>query len=97
MTAADIAVIVRATSPVIKEALALRDSRIAALEARLGAVEQKPALKWAGTWAEGRTYTEGALTTKAGSLWLCTATTSLMPGQTPHWRLIVKSGQVAER
>jgi hypothetical protein len=66
----------------------------AALEARIVALEARPAgvaAKYCGVWREGAHYDEGSLTTRHGALWIAKCPTTDKPG-TPSWQLIVKSG-----
>ena len=62
------------------------------LRDRIAALEARPELKWAGIWTPGE-HKPCTLTTRQGSLWLATATTTQTPGQGPDWKLIVKRGQ----
>lgn len=64
------------------------------LEARIGALEARPAggVKWAGTFAHGKNYHEGQLVTDRGALWLALRDTAARPGSDPSWRLVVKRG-----
>jgi hypothetical protein len=43
-------------------------------------------------YADGTAYTRGQLVTKAGGLWIALNGTADVPGQSPHWKLIAKSG-----
>jgi hypothetical protein len=54
----------------IRKALAPRDLRLSALEARVAAVEAK-GLKYVGTWETNKMYHLGDATTAQGSLWIC--------------------------
>ncbi|HYT69701.1 MAG TPA: hypothetical protein VEL51_24995 [Vicinamibacterales bacterium] len=66
----------------------------AAIVARLKALEDRPALTYAGVFEHGVAYREGALVTRSGSLWLALHDTRATPGSDPEkWRLVVKSGQ----
>ena len=63
------------------------------LQARLKALEDRPALSYGGVYEQGVTYREGTLVTRSGSLWLCLRETRATPGSDPEkWRLVVKSG-----
>ena len=63
------------------------------LEQRIQQLESRPMQKWAGVHVEGTQYSEASLVTKAGSLWVATATTTTTPGDgSGDWRLIVKRG-----
>ena len=62
------------------------------LDARIGALEKRPELRHADTYAESKTYHMGNLVTLNGGLWLCKRRTSVRPGQSSSWQLICKSG-----
>ena len=64
------------------------------LKQRIAALEARPELRYAGTWKEGQSYLPGALTTDAGSLWLCTQATNNRP-PSDHWKLVVKRGDIS--
>lgn len=66
------------------------------LQSRLAALESRPELQYQGVHVIGATYRPGALVTRSGGLWFCTTTTNERPGHSDAWKLIVKSGQVAE-
>ena len=69
--------------------------RVRRLEERVAELEARPELKHAGTWRKGTPYQERNCVTHGGSLWMCCAPTSTAkPGNSPHWRLIVKRGRV---
>ena len=76
----------------------VRDARLDALESaqletRVKALESRPELHYAGVWKSGERYSEGALLTHAGSLWLATETTNGTPGTAASgFRLIAKGG-----
>ena len=95
-TAKDIDAMVSAIAGAIKGAIEgpRVHGRIAELEQRIKALEQRPLLKYAGVWRSGNSYAEGQLTTHQGGLWLSTDPTTSTPG-TPGsgWRLIVKQGR----
>lgn len=94
LTSAAISIIASSLAPVIKELLKMRDDRIAALEARVVELEQRPELKWAGIFDPMRAYAAGSLVTRSGSLWLATALTAQQPGSSADWKLICKQGRV---
>lgn len=72
-----------------------RQARIEGLEKRLAEFESRPLPKWAGTFAEGKSYRESELCTHKGSLWLAMQNTATTPGEAGGaWRLIVKRGDV---
>ncbi len=77
----------------IKKALLgpLVAGRIDALEQQLAELKARPALSFAGTYADTKQYAPGDCTTRQGSLWACTAATS---GPFDHscWQLAVKRG-----
>jgi hypothetical protein len=77
----------------VKAVLAPRDERIAALEARIAALEERPTgVKWAGVYEPGSNYSSGDLVTRRGGLWVALKHTALVPGASGAWRLVVKSG-----
>lgn len=86
----------------IKRALEPRDERIATLERKLFELEVKtvqlerrPLPKWAGTFEDGKAYSECSLITDRGSMWVATRDTAERPGSpNSGWKLIVKRGNV---
>ena len=68
------------------------------LTARIAAIEATPAhapsVTYAGVFSDTKTYRRGDLITKAGGLWLALndAAPGQLPGSSPHYKLIVKSG-----
>jgi len=65
----------------------------AKLDARVAAVEARPAVKYLGVHEAGRSYATGSLCTRSGSLWCATTDTSDTPGDgATAWVLIVKKG-----
>lgn len=68
-------------------------ARIRALEARISALEARPQPRYLGVWDAARQYDEGAMTTKAGSVWYCNRTTRDEPGASTAWSLAVKRGR----
>ena len=67
--------------------------KVADLEKRVAELEQRPAVRHCGVYAEGRRYVPGNLVTKSGSMWTCLKATKGVPGNSSHWQLVVKSGQ----
>jgi hypothetical protein len=65
---------------------------LAPLQTRIKALEERPQVENRGVHIAGDTYTEGALVTRSGALWLCLRSTTQGPGQSADWKLIVKSG-----
>jgi hypothetical protein len=66
---------------------------LAAMQLRLAVLEQRPALRYCGTWRQSGHYSEGALITRAGGLWLAERETDRTPGtESSGWKLIVKEG-----
>lgn len=64
------------------------------LEARIAALEKRPAVKFCGTWQRDKSYAVGDAATHHGGLWICQADTSGEPSKDfVGWRLAVKSGQ----
>jgi hypothetical protein len=70
---------------------------LAAMEARLKAVEQKPAMKYRGVWKSEARYDAGDITTDGGSMWHCNRSTMARPGTSGDWTLAVKRGRDAHR
>jgi hypothetical protein len=53
-----------------------------------------PYLRYEGVYVEGRAYTQGAVTTWAGSTWHANKDTTAKPGEgSKDWTLIVKRGR----
>ena len=77
-----------------------RNVRLDALEARLTGLEGKqsrPGVKWMGVHSVGSAYSEGALVTRKGSLWLALRDTTSVPGTSADsWKLVVKSGSLRD-
>jgi hypothetical protein len=70
------------------------DTALAALQMRVATLEQRPELRYCGTWRQGERYSEGNLVTRAGGLWLAERETDRTPGtENSGWKLIVKEGQ----
>ena len=74
------------------EAIKLRDTRIAALEARLAKLEKSKAISYRGVFTSVETYKSGDYCTHGGSLWCAIRDTSRgdAPGRSASWRLAVK-------
>jgi hypothetical protein len=67
-----------------------------ALAARVKCLEDRPPLKYFGTWTAGKTYGENSLVTQGGSLWIAKQTTTAYPGggaEPDSWQLCCKRGQ----
>lgn len=70
------------------------DKAFEQLEARLAAVESRPATLYRGVWsADEGYYAVGELVTCKGSLWACRASTRSKPGEDASWKLTVKQGR----
>jgi hypothetical protein len=66
----------------------------AALEARIKSLEDRPPLKYCGTWVAGRTYVENSAVTRDGSVWIARKATAAYPGggaEPDSWQLAVKA------
>jgi hypothetical protein len=73
-------------------------SRIDDLERRIRELEERPTLKYLGTWSADESYNIGDVVTRQGSMWHChTNHCRSMPGDDGGigWRLCVKSGRDA--
>ena len=96
MTNEDVETVTDGVARVMKDMLAVRDLRIAALEAKVTLLETKAAsggVRWRGIWEPGMSYREGGLCTRSGALWLATQDTTATPGESPAWVLVVKRGR----
>ena len=81
------------TQEVIKSNFAYRQVQVEALEARIAALEERPAMKYAGVWREGVGYEPGAVATYDGSMFHCDKATTTRPGTSADWTLCVKHGR----
>jgi hypothetical protein len=69
-------------------------ARIKQQDARIKALEERPELKYCGTWVEStEPHLPGTLVTDKGGLWLCMQASNARPGINAAWRLIVKRGE----
>lgn len=99
MNQADIAGLVEGLAPAVRDycreqVIDPLVERIAALEARIGELERRPAgVQYRGVWAENEHYVEGCLVTLGGSLWVARTNTDARPGTGSGWQLCVKSGE----
>jgi hypothetical protein len=68
---------------------------VAPLEARIKALEERPAgLKFVGAWEPDVTYEQGDCAQRKGHLWICMQqTTADEPGTSAAWRLAVRAGR----
>jgi hypothetical protein len=77
----------------VKDALASLTPRFDAMEARIAALEARPAMTYVGTWREGAEHNPGEVATHDGSLWYCWEATRDRPGTSNAWQLAVKHGR----
>lgn len=63
------------------------------IEARLSAVEARPATLYRGVWTADEAYEMGELVTCKGSLWGARKPTRSRPGEDDAWKLTVKRGR----
>jgi hypothetical protein len=70
---------VKELSELIGEIRGVQRRHIAALDARVKELEQRPTLKYHGVWKPGE-YLAGSAVTKAGSLWIALSDTTAQPG-----------------
>jgi hypothetical protein len=69
------------------------DARYIALEARVKALEERPSLKYVGTWQPGTSYPDQAAVSFQGSIWVAhVANTSVRPGDGMVWQSACKRG-----
>jgi hypothetical protein len=68
-----------------------REKRVE-LERRVEELEARPSLHDAGVYEAGTAYSRGAAVSHSGSYWVAKADTTLRPGESTDWRLIVKKG-----
>jgi hypothetical protein len=73
--------------------LAVHRVRRVQLEKRVTELEQRPSLKYCGTWNAHAQFNEGNLVTDHGSLWACLRSTRARPGESDDWQLAVKKGR----
>jgi len=66
---------------------------LAAMEARLKAVEKKPLMRYRGVWKAEVRYDEGDVATLGGSMWHADCSTTARPGTSDDWTLCVKRGR----
>jgi hypothetical protein len=69
-------------------------ARFDELEARIKELEDRPSLKWVGTWDGERKepYEVQNVVTRSGSMWICKTPTLACPGTSTDWQLCVKRG-----
>ena len=84
--------LVKSTADAIVEAFQGQSKRIRELEARIVALEGKPALKYCGVHRDGKHYVAGSAVTRAGGLWVAKVDTDHTPGDSADWQLGVKRG-----
>ncbi len=67
--------------------------RLDALERRVRELEERPEVRYCGVWNPRALYKEGAMTTRAGSIWYCNRSTRNEPGKSADWTPAVKRGR----
>jgi hypothetical protein len=65
------------------------------LHASVKALEEKPSLKYAGTWSSDVQNNPGDIVTDHGSAWHCNVSTRERPGASSDWTLMIKKGRDA--
>lgn len=85
MSEKDIAVLVRAMGPVLRE-------KFDALEKRIDAMEGK-GISFEGTHQRGLQYRRGMMVVSRGSLWVATRQTTSAPNEDDTWALAAKAGR----
>jgi hypothetical protein len=68
------------------------NARITALDTRIKALEERPALAYGGTWSPGQQSNRGVFYTDRGSVWYCRESTRDRPGESANFVLAVKRG-----
>ncbi len=68
-------------------------SHVRELRERIVALEQQPFLREAGVWEPGKAYGTGQVVSDHGSAWVAKQATCQRPGESDHWRLLVKRGR----
>ena len=67
--------------------------RFEQLEARIAALEQKPFVKFCGTWQRDTGYEAGAAVVHHSALWICKQATRGEPSKDfTSWQLAIKRG-----
>ena len=66
---------------------------VEALAKRIAAVENRPVMRYVGTFSGSVTYEPGQFVTHGGSLFHCNTTTTDRPGINGGWTLAVKAGR----
>lgn len=71
-----------------------RNEKLAALEARIAALECKPSLQYRGVWVEVEPYKSGDFVTFDGAVWACKRSNPGAPGKDHDgWQLAVQRGR----
>lgn len=69
------------------------EKQITALQKRVQELEQRPELKYLGTFRDdGRKYSAGSAVTCDGGIWIALKATTERPNHSADWQLAVKSG-----
>ena len=80
-------------APVMREYVAGEISKATApLVERIAELESK-SLHDAGVWRAGVSYAVASVCSDRGSAWVCRTPTMERPGESAHWRLLVKRGR----
>lgn len=76
---------------IVWDTVRAQDAFIVEMSKRLDALEQRPAMRFVGTYSETKVYEPGDVCNRSGGLWECRARTT---GAFYHgsWKLIVKGG-----
>jgi hypothetical protein len=96
MTKAELATIAEGFAKGMKPVFENYKTKIAALEARVALLEEKPSINFRGVFEAGKSYVPGDAVTCHGGLWICRAETVGPPSQDfVGWSLAVKSRSIA--
>ena len=68
-------------------------TRLMLLSAKVAELQDRPELRYAGTWADHKDFAPGSLVSHQGGLWYCHERTKDRPGQSKNYQLVVKSGR----
>ena len=68
-------------------------SKIDALETKIGDLQKRKVPEYKGVWVDDTHYLAASMVTSAGSLWIAKRDTVDAPGSSVDWQLCVKRGK----